>query len=87
MKRFVEVSESAKSIAEKKFAMIHKKDKKSPNERETEELKIREKTAKLRALRLAKEKADRVAAEQATAEEALARSKAPLKKKASLATG
>ncbi len=87
MKRFVEVSESAKSKAEKKFAMMKKKGKKSPNERETEELKIREKIAKLRALRLAKEEADRVAAEQATAEEALARSKAPRKKKASPATG
>ena len=75
------MSESAKSMAEKKFAMIKKKGKKkgkkSPNERETEELKIRDKTAKLRALRLAKEEADRVAAEQATAEEALARRKAP----------
>ncbi len=87
MKRFVEVSESAKSMAEKKFAMTTKKVKKPLNERETEELKIREKTAKLRALRLAKEEADRVAAERATAKEALARNKAPGKKKASLATG
>ncbi len=81
------MSESAKSMAEKKFATIKKKGKKSPNERETEVQKIRDKTAKLRALRLAKEEADRVAAEQATAEEALARSKASRKKKASLATG
>ncbi len=46
-------------MAEKKFAMITRKVKKPLNERETEELKIREKTAKLRALRLAKEQADR----------------------------
>ena len=77
---------SGKSMAEKKFAMITKKAKKPLNERETEELKIREKTAKLRALRLAKEQADRVAAEQAAAEKALAKRKAPRKKKASLAT-
>ncbi len=77
---------SGKSMAEKKFAMITKKVKKPLNERETEELKIREKTAKLRALRLAKEQADRVAAEQAAAEMALAKRKAPRKKKASLAT-
>ncbi len=81
------MSESAKSMAEKEFAMIKKKGKKSPNERETEGLKIREKTAKLRALRLAKEEGDRVAAERATAKKALARNKAPRKKKASLATG
>ncbi len=81
------MSESAKSMAERKFAMIKKKGKKSPNERETEELKIREKTAKLRALRLAKEEADRVAAERATAKEALARHIAPRKKKARPATG
>ena len=73
-------------MAEKKFAMITKKVKKPLNERETEELKIRKKTAKLRALRLAKEQADRVAAEQAAAEKALAKRKAPRKKKASLAT-
>ncbi len=77
---------SGKSMAEKKFAMITRKVKKPLNERETEELKIREKTAKLRALRLAKEQADRVAAEQAAAEMALAKRKAPRKKKASLAT-
>lgn len=77
---------SGKSMAEKNFAMITKKVKKPLNERETEELKIREKTAKLRALRLAKEQADRVAAEQAAAEMALAKRKAPRKKKASLAT-
>ncbi len=77
---------AGKSMAEKKFAMITKKVKKPLNERETEELKIREKTAKLRALRLAKEQADRVAAEQAAAEKALAKRKAPRKKKASLAT-
>ncbi len=75
------------SMAEKKFAMIQKKSKKPLNERETEKLKIREKTAKLRALRLAKEQADRVAAEQAAAEKALAKRKAPREKKASLATG
>ncbi len=66
--------------------MATKKVKKRLNERETEELKIREKTAKLRALRLAKEQADRVAAEQAAAEMALAKRKAPRKRKASLAT-
>ena len=87
MKRFVEVSESGKLMAEKKFAMLKKKGKKPLNEREAEELKTREKTAKLRALRLAKEEADRVAAEQAAAEKALAGRKAPRKKKASPAAG
>lgn len=72
-------------MAEKKFAMFKKDGKKAQGEKETEVLKNREKTAKLRALRLAKEEADKIAAEQAAAEKALVGRKAPPKKKASRA--
>jgi len=80
------MSKSRRSMADKKFAMIKKKNK-SLDGRAAEEQKIRETTAKLRALRLAKEEADRVAAEQAAAKKALTKSKAPRKKKASLVSG
>ena len=80
------MSKPRNSMAEKKFAMIKKKGKNAPSERETEELKNREKHAKLRALRLAKEETDRVTADQIAAEKALAGRQTPGKKKAGLAT-
>lgn len=61
---------SAKSTAEKKFAETQKKARRALEEGELERLERTEHMAKLRALRLAKEAADEVAAEKAATEKA-----------------
>lgn len=54
------MSTSRRSLAEKKFAKLNKKRKQAPpSQRSIEERVIREKTAKLRALRLEKEAAEK----------------------------
>ncbi len=53
--------ESVKSRAEEQFAAIQKKDKKAPNEKETARQERAEYVARLRALRLAKDAADKKA--------------------------
>ena len=68
---------SAKSRAEEQFAAIKKKDKQSLNENEKARQERAEHTARLRALRLAKEAADKEAAEKADTEKAAAKNKKP----------
>ena len=59
-------------MAERKFTQPKKKKGKAdPNGLSADAQAVKEKTAKLRALRLAKEEADRAAAAQAAAEKAL----------------
>ncbi|HJP20289.1 MAG TPA: hypothetical protein QF861_01910 [Alphaproteobacteria bacterium] len=58
---------SAKSRAEEQFSATQKKDKQVLNEREKERQEKAAHVAKLRALRLAKEAADKAAAEEAKA--------------------
>ncbi len=58
---------SVKSSAEEKFAAIQKKNKKALNEKETARQERAEHVARLRALRLAKEAADKEDAEKAAA--------------------
>ncbi len=55
---------SVKSKAEKLFAATHKKNKQSLNEKEKARQDSAEQVARLRALRLAKEAADKEAAAQ-----------------------
>ena len=55
---------TARSRAEEQFAATQKKDKQALEEKETAWQKRLEHTAKLRALRLAKEAADKEAAEK-----------------------
>ncbi len=71
------MSKSAKSTAEEKFAAIQKKDKQVLNEMEKARLENAEKVANLRALRLAKEAADELAADEDEAEKAVAKNKQP----------
>ena len=73
------MQKSALSKAEEKFAAIQKKDQQALSEREKARRKEAEHVAKLRGLRLAKEAADREAAEAAAA---AAKSPARKKKKA-----
>jgi len=54
---------TARSKADEKFAKAVQQDKKAAKEREKADQVIRDKTARLRALRLAKEASDREAAE------------------------
>ena len=68
---------SAKSRAEEQFAAIKKKDKQALNENEKARQERAEHTARLRALRLAKEEADKEAAEKTDAEKAAAKNKKP----------
>ncbi len=58
------MSKSAKSTAEEQFAASQKKDKQLLNEKEKARLENAENVARLRALRLAKEAADKEAAAQ-----------------------
>ncbi len=58
---------SAKSRAEERFAATQKKDKQALNEKEKARQEEAENVARLRALRLAKEAADKKAAEKAAA--------------------
>ena len=74
------MQKSALSKAEEKFAAIQKKDQQALSEREKARQKEAEHVAKLRGLRLAKEAADREAAEAAA--EAAAKKPARKKKKA-----
>ena len=71
------MSKSAKSTAEEKFAAIQKKDKQVLNEMEKARLENAEKVARLRALRLAKEAADELTADEDEAEKAVAKNKQP----------
>ena len=71
------MSKSAKSTAEEKFAAIQKKDKQVLNEKDKARLENAEKMANLRALRLAKEAADELAADEDEAEKAVAKNKQP----------
>lgn len=71
------MSKSAKSTSEEKFAAIQKKDKQVLNEKDKARLENAEKVANLRALRLAKEAADELAADEDEAEKAVAKNKQP----------
>ena len=71
------MQKSLKTTAEEKFAAIQKKDKQALSDRGKERKKNAEHTAKLRALRLAKEVADREAAEAVDARKKAARKKTP----------
>ena len=66
---------STRSRAEEKFAATQKKHKETMKEQERARQKDLEHTAKLRALRLAKEAADKEAAEAAAAEKEAAKNK------------
>ncbi len=66
---------SATSMAEAQFAATQKKAKRALTEIEKERQEIAKRTAKLRALRLAKEAADKQAAEEAAAAKPRARKK------------
>lgn len=72
------MQKSALSKAEEKFAAIQKKDQQALSDREQARQKEAEHVAKLRGLRLAKEAADREAAEAAAAAEPV---KKPARKK------
>jgi hypothetical protein len=61
------MTKSARSKAEERFTASMKKDKQAMLEREKERQELADRTAKLRALRLAKEAADKEAAENAAA--------------------
>ncbi len=71
------MSASARSKAEQKFANLTRKDTEARKERERAYNAGQEKTARLRALRLAKEAADKEAAEKEAANEELAAAKGP----------
>lgn len=66
---------TVRSKAEEKFAAIQKKDEKALSDREKKRQKDAEHTAKLRALRLAKEAADKEAADLAAAEKSTPKTK------------
>ena len=68
---------SVKSRAEEQFAATRKKDKQALKEKEKARQERAEHTARLRALRLAKEAVDKKAAEKAAAEKAAAKKKKP----------
>ena len=69
------MSKSAKPTAEEKFAAIQKKAKQVLNEKDKARLENAEKVANLRALRLAKEAADKLATDEVEAETAAAKNK------------
>ena len=71
------MSKSAKSTAEEKFAATQKKAKQVLNEKEKARLENAEKVANLRALRLAKEAADELTADEDEDEKAVAKNKKP----------
>jgi len=66
---------SVRSRAEKQFAATQKRDKEAQLEKEDERQENAELVSKLRGLRLAKEAADKQAAELASAEKAAAKTK------------
>ncbi len=65
--RITEMWESVRARAEEQFAATQKEAKKAPKEKEKARQESAEHVARLRALRLAKEAADKKAAEKATA--------------------
>ncbi len=67
--------QSVKSRAEEQFAATQKKDKQALNERDAARRAEAEHMASLRALRLAKEAADKKVAEEAAIEKAAAKKK------------
>ena len=68
---------SVKSMAEEQFAAIQKKAKQALTEKEKARQERAEHVASLRALRLAKEAADKEAVEEADAEKGAAKNKKP----------
>ena len=68
---------SAKSRAEELFTATHKKDQLALKEKEKAQRERADHVAGLRALRLAKEAADKAAAEEADATKAAAKTKKP----------
>jgi hypothetical protein len=72
--------EAARGKAQKYFTQSEQRDTLVKQEIEKERAAVDAKTAKLRALRLAKEAADREAAEKLAAEQGAARAKAPARK-------
>jgi len=66
---------SVRSRAEEQFAATQKKDKQALKEKEKAWQEMSDRTANLRALRLAKEAADEEAAEKAAAKKAAAKNK------------
>ena len=73
--RIAEMQKSVKSKAEEKFAAIQKKDEQALSDREKARRKDAEHVAKLRALRLAKQAADKEAADLAEAAKAATKTK------------
>ena len=73
---------AAKSRAESLFTATQKKDQEVQKEKEKALQERAEHTAKLKALRLAKEAADKEIADKAAAEKAAAKKTTPKKKKA-----
>jgi len=71
--RITDMQKSPKSSAEQKFAATQKKDKQALAEREKIWQARAEKSARLKALRLAKEAADKEEADRAAAEKAAAK--------------
>ena len=72
--------DAARGKAQKYFTQSEQRDTLVKQEIEKERAAVDAKTAKLRALRLAKEAADREAAEKLAAEQGAARAKAPARK-------
>ncbi len=70
MRRSASSRAAGRSKAEALFTATQKKDKEVLKEKELAKLAASEKTARLRALRLAKEAADKEAADKAAAEKA-----------------
>ena len=69
------MQKSVRSRAEEQFAATQKKYKQAQKEKDKAQNKMTEHVAGLRALRLAKEAADKIAAEQAEAKTAAAKKK------------
>ena len=69
------MQKSVKSMAEEKSAAIQKKDKQALTDRENARQSEAEHTAKLRALRLAKQAADKEVAKEADAAKAASKNK------------
>ena len=71
---------SVRSKAEEKFAQAQRREKKAMEERRKREQAADEKMARLRALRLSKEAADKKLALAAAAEKAASKRKTPVKR-------
>jgi len=77
MQRITEMRKLVISRAEEQFVATQKKDKQPLKEKEKARQEMAERVARLRALRLAKEAADKGAAAAAAAEKAAAKNKKP----------